>query len=100
MAENLLMLGDAGAVCASLPPDVRFDLVYLDPPFGVGTTMTARVDRGQARGRRVAASGPDAYEDRDGPLALVRSLTPILAAIRDRMAPSATLYVHLDHRAV
>jgi site-specific DNA-methyltransferase (adenine-specific) len=98
--ENLLALGDARDVCGSLPAAVRFDLVYLDPPFGVGATMTARTQPGQARGRRVPASGPDAYEDRHSPDALVRALTPVLEAARDRMSPSATLYLHLDHRAV
>lgn len=95
-----LTLGDACAVCASLPADVLFDLVYLDPPFGVGTTMTARAGKGQARGRKVPASGPDAYEDRDGPGELVRSLLPAFTAIRERMAPSATFYLHMDHRAI
>src|SRR5262245_55210494 len=68
--KNLLALGDAVDVCTALPANLRFDLVYLDPPFGVGTTMTARVGRGQARGRRQPASGPDAYEDRAGSDAL------------------------------
>jgi site-specific DNA-methyltransferase (adenine-specific) len=98
--SHLLALGDAADVCASLPADVRFDLVYLDPPYGVGTTMTARAARGQARGRRKENSGPDAYEDRESPDALVESLAPRLAAVRERMAEAATLYLHLDHRAV
>jgi site-specific DNA-methyltransferase (adenine-specific) len=97
---SLLAHGDALDVCASLPADLRFDLVYLDPPYGVGATMAARVEAGQARGRKKAASGPSAYEDRDDPDALAAMLTPRLAAIRDRMAPAATLYLHLDHRAV
>ena len=70
----------------ALPEEARFDLVYLDPPYGVGATMTARVEAGQARGRRRPESGPEAYEDRDDPDALVAMLAPRLAAIRDRMA--------------
>jgi site-specific DNA-methyltransferase (adenine-specific) len=97
---NRLAHGDALDVCARLPDDVRFDLVYLDPPYGVGTTMSARVAKGQARGAKNAASGPDAYEDRDDPEELVALLTPRLAAIRERMSPAATLWLHLDHRAV
>jgi site-specific DNA-methyltransferase (adenine-specific) len=97
---HLLALGDAIDVCASLPAEVRFDLVYLDPPFGVGTTMTARAGRGQARGHRKAHSGPDAYDDRAGTDELCAMLGPRLAAVRERMAPGATLYLHLDHRAV
>lgn len=98
--ENLLLLGDAASVCARLPSSIRFDLVYLDPPFGVGATMTARTREGEARGRRFARSGPAAYDDKESPEALVRALEPSLEAVRARMAPSATLYLHLDYRAV
>jgi site-specific DNA-methyltransferase (adenine-specific) len=97
---HLLAHGDAADVCARLPPEVRFDLVYLDPPYGVGTDMTARFDAGQTRGKKTRTGGPVAYEDRDDPEALVAMLMPRLEAIRARMAPGATLYVHLDHRAV
>jgi site-specific DNA-methyltransferase (adenine-specific) len=97
---NLLTLADAQDLCARLPADVRFDLVYLDPPYGVGTTMAARLAPGQARGRKKLASGPDAYEDREDPDALAAMLVPRLAAIRERMAAGATLYLHLDYRAV
>lgn len=97
---NLLAHGDALEVCAALPEQERFNLVYLDPPYGVGASMTARVEAGQARGRRRPESGPEAYEDRSDPDALVAMLAPRLAAVRDRMAHGATIYVHLDHRAV
>ncbi len=99
-ARNVLAQADALDVCARLPAATLFDLVYLDPPFGVGATMAARLSPGQGRGARHAASGPDAYEDRDDPDALAAMLAPRLAAIRGRMAPGATLYLHLDHRAV
>jgi site-specific DNA-methyltransferase (adenine-specific) len=98
--SHLLALGDAADVCAALPSGVRFDLVYLDPPFGVGTTMSARSARGEARGRKHAASGPAAYDDPAGADALIAMLRPRLAAVRDRMSAGATLYLHLDHRAV
>jgi site-specific DNA-methyltransferase (adenine-specific) len=97
---NLLTLADAQEVCARLPPEIRFDLVYLDPPYGVGTTMAARLAPGQTRGRKKVESGPDAYEDREDADALTAMLVPRLAAIRERMAEGATLYLHLDHRAV
>lgn len=99
-ATNWLAHAESRDVCATLPGDVRFDLVYLDPPFGVGVSMAARTATGEARGARRGASGPVAYEDRDDGDALAAMLTPHLEAIRDRMAPAATLYVHLDHRAV
>ena len=98
--EHLLGHGDAADVCARLPASVRFDLVYLDPPFGVGTTMSARAEPGQARGRKHARSGPAAYEDGGDVEALVRMIGSRLEAVRDRMAPAATLFLHLDYRAV
>src|SRR5262245_51614103 len=98
--KHLLGLGDASDVCTRLPADVRFDLVYLDPPFGVGTTMTARVARGERRGRRQAGSGPDAYDDPAGADALAAMLASRLASVKERMASGASLYLHLDHRAV
>jgi site-specific DNA-methyltransferase (adenine-specific) len=97
---HLFGLGDAAAMCAALPDDVQFDLVYLDPPFGLGTTMSARSRGGEARGRRTAASGPDAYRDPAGADELVAMLGPRLAAVRERMREGATLWLHLDHRAV
>lgn len=97
---NLLGHADALDLCARLPPDVGFDLVYLDPPYGVGASMTARLASGQSRGRRRDGSAPVAYEDRDAPEALCAMLAPRLAAVRERMREGATLYLHLDHRAV
>jgi site-specific DNA-methyltransferase (adenine-specific) len=97
---SFVALADAIEACTLIPAEVRFDLVYLDPPYGVGATMTARLQAGQARGARRAESGPAAYEDRDDPDALAAMLSPRLAAVRDRMADGATIYLHLDHRAV
>ncbi|MRG92286.1 DNA-methyltransferase [Polyangium spumosum] len=97
---NLLAHGDAADVCAALPPDVAFDLVYLDPPYGVGTSMTARTAVGETRGKKQASGGPVAYEDRYDPESLVAMLLPRLEAIRARMSRGATIYVHLDHRTV
>ena len=97
---NLLAHGDAADVCAALPKDVSFDLVYLDPPYGVGTSMTARTALGQTRGKKQASGGPVAYEDRYDPESLVAMLLPRLEVIRSRMSRGATLYVHLDHRTV
>jgi site-specific DNA-methyltransferase (adenine-specific) len=95
-----LLFGEALAACAALEPDVAFDLVYLDPPYGVGTTMTARRSRGEARGRKQPASGPDAYVDDADVDALVAGLALVAAAVRERMRPHASFAIHLDHRAV
>ncbi len=97
---GLLFHADAVAACGLLPAGRELDLVYLDPPYGVGTTMTARTKRGEARGRRRKESGPDAYDD-DLPIeALVEMVAGAAAAIKEKMAPHAALFVHLDQRAV
>lgn len=97
---NLLFRGDAADVCASLPSDVRFDLVYLDPPYGVGASFTARTAVGETRGKWRPSGGPIAYEDKYDPDELVAMLSPRLEAIRARMTRGATLWLHLDHRTV
>jgi site-specific DNA-methyltransferase (adenine-specific) len=97
---NVLWAGDALHLCERLvgPP---FDLVYLDPPFNVGGSFSARTQEGEARGRRSQRSGPKAYDDawggRSGFLAMLR---PRLAAIRERMSGHGSLWLHLDHRTV
>jgi site-specific DNA-methyltransferase (adenine-specific) len=97
---NLLVTADAARACDLLPPHIGFDLVYLDPPYGVGTTMSARTAKGERRGRKQRASGPDAYDDTLGVDALVGEIARVVDAIRARMNQAAALYVHLDHRAV
>jgi len=72
-----------------------FDLVYLDPPFNAGGTRGAREGRGSR------AEGRAAYSDAWGGLdAFLSVLEPRLAAMRDAMAEDASLFLHLDFRAV
>lgn len=97
---NLLFHGDAASVCQALPPSERMDLVYLDPPYAVGTVMAMRETRGQARGRRHAASGRDAYVDGADVDALVGMLEPVFAAVRERLSDNGSFYLHMDWRAV
>jgi site-specific DNA-methyltransferase (adenine-specific) len=72
-----------------------FDLVYVDPPFNSGVSRSARVESGErARGAR-------AYDDAWGGLAaFLGMLEPRLAAMRDAMKERASLFLHLDFRAV
>lgn len=97
--KHRLVHGDLREVCDTLAPSVSFDLVYLDPPFGLDVPMTARLAKGQARGRGRAGAGPEAYRD-VGVDELLALLSPCLEAVRRRMTPVATLWLHLDHRAV
>jgi DNA modification methylase len=76
---------DALAIAAGLP-DATLDAIYIDPPFGTGST---RIGRGLR------------YADRaDDPDAFVAWLAPYLEHSRRTLAPHGSLFVHLDYRAV
>ena len=82
-----LVCADARAALAGVP-DGAFDAIYLDPPFGTGT-----VRRGRGDDHR--------YADRaDDPDAFVAWLAPLLEHSRRVLAPTGSLFVHLDYRAV
>lgn len=88
MHENLLIKGDASDPYGEvLPDDMRFDLVYLDPPFGTGQVMTTR-------------DKTFAYDDRIPPVVLGEMIHKIAGRVRNWMADRALLFVHLDHRFV
>ena len=66
--------------------DGSIDAIYIDPPFGTGIVR-------QGRGHH--------YQDRkDDPDAFVAWLAPLLAECRRVLAPTGSLFVHLDYRAV
>lgn len=96
---NRLFLGDAAYACRALG-DARVDLIYIDPPFSVGTTMVTRDEPGQARGRKTTRSGRDAYHDGHDVDALVDMLEVGVGAMRDVMSDRGMLYLHMDYRAV
>jgi DNA modification methylase len=77
--------GDSLALARSIAPG-SIAAVYVDPPFGTG-----RVQRG--RGGAYA-------DDGDDPAARVAWLAPWLEASRAALAPTGSLFVHLDWRAV
>jgi len=89
-----LVRGDCLEALDRAPPR-EFDLVYVDPPYGIGRSRGARTRAGQHR-----ATGPTAYGDARRADDLVAWLCDRLARVRERMAPHATLWLHLDHRAV
>jgi site-specific DNA-methyltransferase (adenine-specific) len=107
-ADDLVVAGDNLEVASTLPSGT-FQLVYLDPPFNTGSTRSHRVlrtlrdeagDRTGFGGRRyrtiegrLIAYG-DRFEDYLG------FLEPRLAEAHRLLAPTGTLYVHLDYREV
>ena len=104
-----IQLSDNLAVLASLPDD-SIDLVYIDPPFNTGKRRTLRPirtvadeeggDRTGFGGRRYrtiklgSTSYSDVFDD------YLEFLEPRLVEIRRVLAPTGSLYLHLDPREV
>ncbi len=104
-SPNLLIRGSAPEVAARLG-DGLFDLVYLDPPFGTGTTRRflrgrgGRFDAGspgQPSGGRSgsARSGAPAFHD---PSEVPKWLGPTLVQVHRLLRPGGALFLHADHR--
>jgi DNA modification methylase len=71
---------------AAAEPDGALAAIYIDPPFGTGAVQ-------QGRGHR--------YADRaDDPDAFVAWISPLLEHCHRTLAPTGSLFVHLDYRAV
>jgi site-specific DNA-methyltransferase (adenine-specific) len=98
------------ADCAEILPRLpagAFELIYLDPPWGTGSTRRLRrleVSR-DPRGARIGFGGNRYTARPAGELAYEDSfadylgfLTPKLSRARELLAPEGTLYVHLDYR--
>jgi site-specific DNA-methyltransferase (adenine-specific) len=86
---------DVGRILA----DERAQIVYLDPPFNVGTVFRARVEGGAGPSAR--ASGPVAYVDNWASVdAYIEWLTPRLLAAWSIVSDTGTFWLHLDHRSV
>jgi len=76
---------------------IACDLVYVDPPFGVGIQHGARTKTGEARADRSSLAYDDAWE---GIERFLGALEPRIALFRELLSERGTLYVHLDHRTV
>jgi site-specific DNA-methyltransferase (adenine-specific) len=76
---------------------VAIDLLYVDPPFGVGVKHGARTTRGEERAHRSSVAYDDAW---DGIDRFLDALAPRVELFHDLLSPRGSLYLHLDHRAV
>lgn len=85
MFTNKLIRGDALDVCTNV--NVKFDLIYMDPPYATGLVFKTRANE-------------FAYDDRYTVDKLIAMLELRVAAIRERMSANASLFLHLDGRAV
>lgn len=100
--QDHIFLGDNLQVMAALLPEYenRLDLIYADPPFFTNKHYPARIGRGEdsrhPRDWETTEGYPDAWKDPD---AYLDFLYPRLALMRQMLAPTGTLYLHLDWHA-
>jgi DNA modification methylase len=97
-----LVLGDNLRVMAALESHHagQIGLIYADPPFLTGNTYSARVGHGEDSRRPATWNTTDGYADRwqDGANYL-SSLNQRLQAMYRLLAPTGSLYLHLDWHA-
>ena len=93
----LLLRGDALATARSLRPE-SIDLVYADPPFFTGRPRQAAPS---ARGANTTGPGTG-FDDRwpGGRDQYIPWLLERVAAMRDALKPTGSLFLHLDWHAV
>ncbi len=91
-AVNRLYQGDNLAIMEALAPEFagRVDLVYIDPPYASGVDYVSSPNEGAAMSR-------EAYRDTwaGGVAEYLAMLRPRLAAIRDLLAPTGSVFVHV-----
>jgi site-specific DNA-methyltransferase (adenine-specific) len=85
---NRLVLADALTTLGVLA-GASVDLAYADPPFATGLVRRAADGDGVVR----------SYDDRlDDPVTYMAWLEPHLAELHRVLAPTGSLFLHLDHR--
>ncbi len=100
--ENRLIFGDNLAAISALLPEYegRVHLIYADPPFFTNRRFTARVGRGEDSRRPEEWQLSEGYTDHWTNIdAYLDMLYPRLALMHRLLAPSGTLYLHLDWHA-
>jgi DNA modification methylase len=100
--ENQLILGDNLQVISALLPEFegRINLIYADPPFFTNRRYPMRIGRGEdsrnPKEWQLAEGYPDHWTDLD---AYLDMLYPRLSVMYRLLAPTGTLYLHLDWHA-
>jgi len=97
-----LYQGDNLDIMLALLPEFegKIDLLYADPPFNSGRKYRVRVGRGEDSRRPASWRQAPGYADRwPEPGAYLEMLAPRLEVMHRLLAPTGTLYLHLDWRA-
>ncbi len=100
--ENSLILGDNLKVMTSLLPEMdgKFDLLYADPPFLTGKAYAARIGRDEDSRRPSEWRTTEGYTDTwDHPTSYLEMLSSRLELMYQLLAPTGSLYLHLDWHA-
>ncbi|HWO16633.1 MAG TPA: site-specific DNA-methyltransferase [Solirubrobacterales bacterium] len=98
---NQLIWGDNKLVMSSLLKDYagKVDLIYIDPPFGVGTDFSYRAAVGEASvTKRPSILEEHAYRDTwaFGQNSYLAMIYERLSLIHELLSDTGSLYVHLD----
>ena len=100
--RNKLILGDNLEIFSNLLAEyeTKFDLIYIDPPFLTGKQYRARIGRNEDSRRPEKWAVKRVYQDtwRDG-ADYLDMLYPRLKIMHHLLAPTGTLYLHLDWHA-
>jgi adenine-specific DNA-methyltransferase len=105
--RNMLIWGDNKLVMASLLKDFKgtIDLVYIDPPFGVGADFAMDVPigpEGETIGKEQSTLEMVAYRDMwgKGTDSYLHMMFERLTLMRDLLSEKGSIYVHCDWRVV
>jgi site-specific DNA-methyltransferase (adenine-specific) len=100
--QNRLILGDNLEAMQALLDEYenRIQLIYVDPPFFTNRSFSTRVGRGEDSRKpkdwQLSEGYPDHWSSLD---AYLDMLYPRLAMMHKLLAPTGTLYLHLDWHA-
>ncbi len=100
--QGSIYQGDNLAIMRALLPEwkERLDLIYADPPFLTGNAYAARVGRGEDSRKPDTWQKVEGYEDSwPNGAAYLDMLYYRLQCMYDLLAPTGTLYLHLDWHA-
>ncbi len=99
---NRLYLGDNFALMSSLLEDYqgKIDLIYVDPPFFTNRKFLARIGRGEDSRKPAEWQMGEGYGDSWASLdEYIQFLYERLLLMHRLLAPTGTLYLHLDWHA-
>jgi site-specific DNA-methyltransferase (adenine-specific) len=100
--DSRLISGNNLRVMSALLADYQdsFDLIYVDPPFFTNKGYSARVGRGEDSRKPDQWKLADGYQDEWDDLdAYLDMLYPRLKVMHQLLAPSGSLFLHLDWHA-